>query len=194
VSNGANWGVSLGLDVFGATFDPSGPHHPRGDLEYAFPTRGWGLRVNGGVVFLKHYLAGGEGGVALMGGERTYPGSNGNDGYNVITQNSIVSSMYVGWITTPMGGTTKVGRRWWLGALLGRERWSGKRQIISCPSCTIDPLKEKSGTFVEPFVVWGGGDKNGGGGFRLAYRTPVLQAPTIRGQFSLGFYFNFLKL
>lgn len=195
VSNPNNWGVSLGFDSFSATFNPSGPNQPRGDQEYAFPTRGGGVRINGGIVFLGRYLAGGEGGVAFMGGERTVPPSgSGVGGYQVVTQNSVVSSAYVGWITRPMGRTAKVGRKWWMGALVGRERWSGERQVISCASCTVILLKEKSGTFVEPFVVWGGGDRTGGGGFRLAYRAPLLKEAAIRAQVSLGLYFNFLKL
>jgi len=81
-----------------------------------------------------------------------------------------------------------------LGALLGRERWGGERQIISCATCTWIRSKEKSGTFVSRFVVWGGGDKTGGGGFRLAYRPACPPRTDDQGSGELGLYFNFLKL
>lgn len=194
VSNPNNWGVTLGLDLFTADYDPSGPDHPSGSAPFAFPTRGWGARINGGVVFLKHFVGGGETGVVMLRGDK-HIGSPGFAEYDVVTQNSIVSSVYVGWISTPMGGSARAGRKWWAGALLGRERWGGERQITVCAGCaTQGPLHEKSGNFIEPFVVWGGGDRNGGGGFKLAYRTPLQKAPTVRGQVSLGLYFNFLKL
>lgn len=193
VSNTNNWGVTFGVDGISSAFNPGGPDHPRGYAPYAYAARGNGLALNAGFVFLKHYMFGGDIGAVFFGGDRTFAPGDTIGGYSASTTNSLLGLGYVGLITSPLGSSPKLGRKWWLGARVGASKWSGERRVISCANCNVDPLAMKGGAFVEPFVVYGGGDRDGGGGIRLAYRHALYANSTIRDAVSLGLFFAFLR-
>jgi hypothetical protein len=50
-----------------------------------------------------------------------------------------------------------------------------------------------AGAYVEPFLVFGGGDHDGGGGFRVSWRQPLFATETIRSSATVGLFFALLK-
>jgi hypothetical protein len=194
MSNGANWGVTFGIDAVSSSYNPHGGEDARGKTQLGFATRGWGISGNLGVVFLKHYMLGGDVGAVWFGGDRTLIDPNGQSAVAVTTTNSLSGSAYVGLITSPLGRNGKLGRKWWFGGKFGSAKWGGERRLAGCVGCSTDnPMHMVSGAYVEPFVVFGGGDRDGGGGFRLAYRQSVFPVETIRSAVTFGFFFDLLK-
>jgi hypothetical protein len=179
-----NWGMSLGIDLISAGFQPTkcttlqtlpGGEVVRvadacGDLPQGYSSRGFGVGLNFGLVFLRYILFGAEVWTVGFSGTRDFTADNPPVSYHTETTNSLAASAYIGAITPPIGRGSKLGRRFWLGMLLGKSHWSGERQISSCETCRYDPLGMGRPGFLEPFVMFGGGDRDGGGGLRLAYR------------------------
>jgi hypothetical protein len=56
------------------------------------------------------------------------------------------------------------------------------------------PMKMGRPAFVEPFAMFGGGDGDGGGGLRLAYRHNFGGFDAMHGAATLGLFFAFGKL
>lgn len=196
VNKAENWGATIGLDASTALYDPT--HHEDGPRQpYDFKTRAWGIEVNGGALFLRHYMFGGSIGVAYFRGDTAWLDAVTERHYTVQTINSIVGSAYVGWISSPLGRSPRMGRKWWFGAMIGRDRWSGERRVDVTPISVAPPppLHMHAGTYVEPFVMFGGGDRrSGGGGFRLAVREMVQPDARIREVVTLGMFFAFTRL
>jgi len=155
VSNPNNWGVTLRPRRVHRAVRSKRTASSACDAEYTFPRAAWTAHQRG-VVFLKLWVAGGEGGVALMGG-RTHISARARRCGRVsghYTECDCVIGVRSG------GSRRRWGDRQRRAESGGSARCSartmgGERQIISCATCTVDPLKEKSGTFVEPFVVCG---------------------------------------
>jgi hypothetical protein len=181
-----NWGLTFGLEGLSATYDPPGA------LQYEYKTRGNGLNLNVGMVWIRHILFGGEIGAMFFGGDEKLT-ANGVT-YRSETTNSTVSSIYAGIITSPMGRSPKMGRKWWAGVLAGQSKWSGERRMDGCLGCATDRLHMVAGPFLEPFFMFGGGDKDGGGGFRLGYRRYVSGSRTLQSAVRFGVFFDFIKL
>jgi hypothetical protein len=87
-----------------------------------------------------------------------------------------------------------MGRKVWLGARLGNARWSGERRVEDCVTCTDIREPMRAGMYVSPFVVFGGGDQRGGGGFRFGYTHFLDRDARMRSSMTLGLYFNLLNV
>ena len=205
-----NWGLSIGVEMLTASFQPTrcpsllvtasgdllATTQPCDDRPYAYKTQGIGISMNAGVMFLRHFLLGAEIGTVGFSGNRTFvdytpvpPVS-----YFASTTNSLVWSINGGFISSPMGKSPKLGRKAWLGGLIGRSVWSGERAVRSCEQCAVDPLVMGSAYFVQPFVMFGGGDKDGGGGLRTSYRYYTHGNRAMHSAFTLGLFFAFGRL
>lgn len=191
-----NWGLSVGVDLLAPRYRPdksplldqqAGFIKPCDEADYGYATTGTGVSINVGAMFLRHFLLGGEIGSVGFRGDKTFRVSAGQT-CKVNTLNSITGSGYVGVISSPLGNGARIGRKFWLGVLGGKSNWSGQRQLFSCSGCPADKLRMNSAFFVQPFVMLGGGDKDGGGGIRLAYRKQVGNAP-LRSVATLGLFF-----
>jgi hypothetical protein len=183
------WGIALGIEGITARYKP------RQGAAYAYATQGNGLAGKLAVMMDRHFLLGGELGVAVFGGDRRFDYDHPSWGpFSAQTTNSIFGSIYGGVITSPLGKSPRLGRKAWVGALAGAARWSGERRIIpDCP-CGAPTLHMRSGGFVEPFVILGGGDSDGGGGFRLGYRHPLSGGSTLHEMLTLGVFFALAKI
>lgn len=182
----ANFGLTFGLEAISGTFSPGG------SLPYEFDTRGSGVSLNVGLVWLRHVLFGLEGGTVFFRGDEEF--SMSGVPYRAQTTNALVGSFYTGITTLPMGPSPRLGRKWWAGALLGSSKWTGARRMPDCVHCYRLKIPMESGLFVEPFVMFGGGDREGGGGIRAAYRRYLGGRRTIDGALHLGLFFNFTRL
>jgi hypothetical protein len=197
-----NWGLSIGVDVVGASFQPTrcltlviGVFRPCDDVEWAYKTRGIGASMNAGVLFLRHFMLGGEVGTVGFSGNRTFTsGSNPPVTYTASTTNSLFGSMNAGLITSPIGSNPRLGRKWWVGGLAGHSWWSGERLVKSCEQCKVDPLVMGNAYFLQPFAMFGGGDKDGGGGLRISYRHYMGGNRAMHSGATLGLFFAFGRL
>jgi hypothetical protein len=203
-----NWGLSLGVEMITAGFEPtrcpSVALLSNGDLlktttpcdgvEHAYATRGTGVSLNVGLMFLRHFMFGGEVGTVGFGGNRTFTSENPPSSYTASTTNSLFGSWYVGLISSPIGRDAKQGRKVWGGALAGWSKWSGERVVESCEECRVEPIPMGTAYFVQPFVMFGGGDKDGGGGLRLAYRHYVHGSRAMHSALTFGLFFALGKL
>lgn len=161
-------------------------------MPYDFDTRGTGISLNIGVNFLRYWLAGLEGGTLFFKGDQTFV--LGGEHHRAQTTNSLVGTLYTGVTTAPMGRSPQLGRKWWAGFLVGSSHWTGERRLRNCAPCFADRIGMRAAFFAEPFVMFGGGDRDGGGGFRLAYRRYLRDVDTVTGAIHFGLFFNFLKL
>jgi hypothetical protein len=182
------WGFTIGLEALTSLYEP------RLSTPYAYSTRGYGMALNVGSVFKGHILVGADVGWAMFGGDRRFPADAATAGYAVRTTNSILGSLYTGLISSAIGRSNEMGRKFWVGARLGNGRWSGERRLEACANCNYEPLPMRSSYYIQPFVVFGGGDRSGGGGFRLSYTHYMRANSTIRSAVAFGFYFNLLAL
>ena len=185
-----NWGLTFGLEGIFPKYQPLGSQG------YAFDTRGRGLNLNIGVTLSRHWMFGAELASVFFGGDQDFemPGAGSPQVFHAETTNSIVSSGYAGWITNPMRKSPRMGRKWWLGAMLGVSKFSGERRTDGCIPCGSERFSMLAAGYVQPFVVFGGGDKDGGGGFRLGYRHYFKSDKTIRSALTFGLFFDFIKL
>lgn len=181
------WGFTLGLEAV------TGLYQPRINVPFDYATRGGGMALALGSVFKGHLLVGFDVGWAFFGGDKAYPGDVNSAPYATRTTNSIFGSMYTGLITKPIG-RRGVGRKAWLGARLGTGRWSGERRVEDCMTCADIREPMRAGVYVSPFIVFGGGDQNSGGGFRFAYTHFVGDNARMRSAMSFGVYFNLLRI
>ena len=182
------WGFTLGLEAV------SGLYRPRSNVPFDYATRGGGMALAIGSVFRGHLLVGGEAGWSFFGGDRDYPADLNSDAYSTRTTNSIFGSIYTGVITSAIGRRNSIGRKLWLGARFGNARWSGERRLENCPTCADIREPMRSGLYVAPFIVFGGGDQNGGGGFRFAYTHFLKDNARMRSSMAFGVYFNLLTI
>jgi hypothetical protein len=203
-----NWGVSIGVEMISASFHPTRCPSlattadgsfikstvPCDGVRHAYESRGVGVSMNAGVMFLRHFLLGGEVGTVGFGGNRTIEEESPPVSYRTSTTNSLVGSWYVGLITSPMGKSPKLGRKFWLGGLTGWSKWSGERTLESCTGCAAEPLPMGSAYFLQPFAMFGGGDKDGGGGLRLSYKHYVHGTRAMQSALTLGLFFAFGRL
>lgn len=150
--------------------------------------------MNAGAMFLRHFIFGGEVGTVGFGGNRTIEEDSPPVSYTTSTTNSLVGSWYVGLITSPIGKNPKLGRKLWLGGLAGASKWSGERTIRSCAGCEAEPLPMGGAYFVQPFVMFGGGDKDGGGGLRVSYRHYMGGDEAMHSAATFGLFFAFGRL
>jgi hypothetical protein len=196
-----NWGLSIGVELISASFQPT--QCPTLEVEvfvscegveYAYKTRGIGVSMNAGVMFLRHFMLGGEVGTVGFSGNRKFERENPPSSYDASTTNSIMGSGYIGVITSPMGKSPRLGRKWWAGLHAGRTSWSGERAIKSCSQCAVDPLPMGSAYYLQPFVMLGGGDADGGGGLRLSYRHQFGGNEAMHSAMTLGLFFAFGRL
>lgn len=183
-----DWGFTLGIEAVTGLFEPRVP------ARNAYATRGGGMGLAVGTVYKGHILVGGEAGWAFFGGDREFPPDVNTASFYSRTTNSIYGSMYTGLITSAIGRRNQIGRKLWLGAHLGSARWSGERRAEQCPTCPPVPLRMRAGPYVSPFIVFGGGDQNGGGGFRIAYTHFLREDASLRSSMAFGLYFNLLNL
>ncbi|HYV97626.1 MAG TPA: hypothetical protein VE967_09245 [Gemmatimonadaceae bacterium] len=181
-----NWGLTFGLGFISPVYDPSGPQ----DFNYA--TRGQGLSLTLGLVFNRYFIFGGEIGSVFFSGDKRLISFNTE--YPSETTNSVVGSAYAGVITSPMGRSPKLGRKWWVGTVLGASTFSGERRLDGCTTCLHDRLHMTAGPYIEPFFMFGGGDRDGGGGVRASYRAYLGAAKTVQSAISVGLFFDFIKL
>jgi hypothetical protein len=210
-----NWGMSLGIDVISAGFRPTRcptvQTFPDGSqrlvqgscsgIEHAYSSRGFGVGLNVGLVFLRHILFGGEVWTVGFSGTRDFVAESPPSAYHAETTNSLAASAYVGVLSSPLGNRDRVGRKVWLGLLAGKSHWSGQRKMNSLDTsicemddCRYEPLKMGRPGFLEPFVMFGGGDKSGGGGLRLAYRHHFGGFEAMHETVTFGLFFAFGRL
>lgn len=200
-----NWGMHLGVDFISARFQPTkcesvsrGPNGERIPVVLPcdgqpndYSARGFGVGLNVGVTFLRYILFGGEAWSIGFGGTRPRSDGTGASLPDMETTNALAGSAYVGLISPPLGANARLGRKVWLGTLLGKSHWSGERK---CEGCVYDPLRMGRPWFVEPFAMFGGGDRDGGGGLRLAYRHNGGGFEAMHGAMTLGLFFAFGRL
>ena len=196
-----NWGMSIGLELISATFQPTqcptlfeGIFEPCEGVDIAYKTRGIGVSMNAGAIFLRHFMLGAEIGTVGFSGNRSIRRESPPVEYTTSTTNSLMLSGYFGLITSPMGSNPKLSRKWWAGLHAGRSAWTGKRVIKSCETCAFEPLPMGGTYYVQPFLMMGGGDTDGGGGLRLSYRHHLGGNEAMHATMTFGLFFAFGRL
>lgn len=182
------WGITLEGHALSGFFDPG-----VAGLDYTFASRGWGLGVAAGLVYQRHVLLGAEGGAVFFAGDRMLP-QLGQADYKGRTTHSLVGSLYAGLISPALNLTPALGRRWWVGANVGRSKWDGARDVADCNLCTHERLRMRAGPYAEPFVILGVGDKDAVTGFRVAHRVFLADYARMRNATLIGLHIELRNL
>lgn len=177
--NSRPWGGFFSIDLLTSQFTG------RQGQSLGYGSRGWGFDLGGGASYRDMLLMGADFGLALFKDDSSFSeGTTG--GTKESGTDAYFGSLFVGLRSRSLMQGSAGNRGLWVGALYGYSGWNGSRSIANCVGCSDEDLNMRGGSFVEPFVVFGG-LRQGFAGVKVSYRAFLVDASSVRNVIYVGF-------